>query len=292
MEREARRDTSDTIRQIAVWVAMVATIIVNGLAGSGTALNGQVTGDVANRYGPVSLRPPQVNPDQINLWLPAGYVFSIWGLIYVGLIAYAIFQSLPSQRSNPRLRAIGWPFVVSCVANIVWLFFFQYSSNPDPAVSPNKTLLILSFLAMLVLLAALIWIYLALRAGKPAISRGERWAVRIPFSIYLGWITVATIANASHVLVAGGWNALGLPALGWLVIMFVVAVALAALVAFTQRDVAYLLVLVWAFAGIAVNYSYLTGVLVASILAALAVFALIVIVVAQRAWQGKAYTAA
>ena len=96
----------DTFRQIAVWVAFVATIIINGLAGSSAALNGQVTGDVANRYLGK------------NLWLPAGYVFAIWGLIYIGLIAYAIYQSLPSQRENPRLRAIGWPFVISCVANI------------------------------------------------------------------------------------------------------------------------------------------------------------------------------
>ena len=109
--------------------------------------------------------------------------FSIWGLIYVGLFAYAIFQSLPSQRSNPRLRAIGWPFVVSCVANILWLFFFQYSSNPDPQGSPNVALLIASVIAMLVILGSLITIYLRLRAGNPKITNGERWAVRLPFSM-------------------------------------------------------------------------------------------------------------
>lgn len=291
MEREARRDTTDTIRQIAVWVAMVVTIIVNGLAGSSATLNGQVTGDVANRYGPASLRPPQVNPDLVNLWLPAGYVFSIWGLIYIGLIAYAVFQSLPSQRTNPRLRAIGWPFVVSCVANILWLFFFQYSSNPDPAVSPNTALLILSVIAMLVLLAALVWIYLALRAGNPSISRAEKWAVRLPFSIYLGWITVATVANISHVLVASGWTGQPLSAIVWLIVMFVVAVGLAGLMAITRRDVAYLLVLVWAFVGIAVNYSVMTAVLISAALAALVVLGLAVLVAARGAWQGKAYAA-
>ncbi len=274
-----KRDTSDTIRQIAVWVAFVATIIVNGMAGSSAALNGQVTGDVANRY------------IGRNLWLPAGYVFAIWGLIYVGLIAYAIYQSLPSQRANPRLRAIGWAFVVSCLANIVWLFFFQYSSNPDPNGSPNTLLLILSVVAMLVLLGALIWIYLALRAGNPTISRGERWAVRLPFSIYLGWITVATIANISHVLVASGWTGQPLPSLLWLIIMYIAALAIAALVAFTQRDVAYLLVLAWAFAGIAVNYSNLTAVLISSVLATLVVLVLTVLVAARGAWQGKAYAA-
>lgn len=259
------RDTSDTIRQIAVWVAIVLTIAVNGLAGGSAVLGGQQTGDIANQY------------KGQNLFLPAGYVFGIWGLIYVGFIAYAIFQSLPSQRANPRLRAIGWPFVVSCAANVVWLLFF------------HNNLFALSMVAMVILLAALIWIYLALRSGSPAISRGERWAVRLPFSIYLGWITVATVANAGHVLVSSGWTGQPLPSLLWLVIIYVVALAIAALVAFTQRDVAYLLVLAWAFAGIAVNYSSLTGVLVSSVLATLVVLGLTGLVAARGAWQGKAY---
>lgn len=266
MQDQTRRDTSDTIRQIAVWVAVVATIVVNGLANA-LPINNQQTGDIANQY------------KGVNLWLPAGYVFAIWGLIYIGFIAYAIFQSLPSQRTNPRLRAIGWPFVISCVANIVWLLLFHYNRFP------------LSMVAMLVLLAALIWIYLALRAGSPAISSGERWAVRLPFSIYLGWITVATVANAAHVLVDAGWNALGLAPIVWLIIMLIVAVVLAALMAFTQRDVAYLLVLIWAFAGIALNYPDMVGVAVAAWVAAVAVLLLAAVVVAQRAWKGKAYPA-
>lgn len=267
----------DTIRQLAVWVAVILMIVVNGLAGSTTALNRQLTGDVANRYL------------GRNLWLPAGYVFAIWGLIYVGIIAYAIYQSLPAQRENPRLRAIGWPFVVSCAANIIWLFFFQYSSNPDPNGSPNGGLLIASVVAMLVLLVALIVIYLQLRRGNPAVSKAERWTVRLPFSIYLGWITVATVANVSHALVALGWTGQPLPALLWLIIMFAVALAVAALMAFTRRDVAYLLVLVWAFVGIAVNYRDMTGVLISAIVAALAVAALTILVAARGAWRGKTY---
>ncbi len=260
------RDTQDTIRQIAVWIAAVATIVVNALANA-LPINNQQTGDIANQF------------KGQNLWLPAGYVFAIWGLIYIGFLAYAVYQSLPSQRENPRLRAIGWPFVVSCAANIIWLLFFHYNQFP------------LSMVAMLVLLVALIGIYLLLRSGDPAISKGERWAVRLPFSIYLGWITVATVANAAHVLVAGGWTGQPLPALVWLIIMYVVALALAALMAFTRRDAAYLLVLAWAFIGIAVNYSAMIGVLIFSALAALAVLALTALVAARSAWQGKAYVA-
>jgi hypothetical protein len=285
----------DLIRQIAVWVAVIVTIAFNGLAGGSTALNGQLTGDVANRYLGK------------NLWLPAGYVFSIWGLIYIGFIAYAIFQSLPSQKTNPRLRRIGWPFVLSCAANILWLIFFQYSSNPDPSQAPNQGLLIASMITMLVLLGALIYIYLALRGGRPRanefptadsqksqespVSRGERWAVWVPFSIYLGWITVATVANASHVLVASGWLGQPLPAVLWLVIMYAVALVLAVLMTVTQRDVAYLLVLVWAFIGIAVNYSNLTAVLISSIIAALFVAILAILAAARGAWPSKVYAA-
>ena len=258
------RDTRDTIRQIAVWVAAIGTIVVNGLAES-LPINNQLSGDIANQY------------KGQNLWLPAGYVFGIWGLIYAGFIAYAIFQSLPSQRENPRLRAIGWWFVLSCAANCIWLIFFHYNQ------------FLLSMITMLVLLASLIIIYLRLRAGDPKISNSERWSVRLLFSIYLGWVTVATVANAAHVLVSQGWIGQPLPSVIWLIIMFFVALVLAALMAFTQRDVAYLLVLVWAFVGIAVNYSNLTAVLASASLAALIVLVLAVLVAARRAWQGKAY---
>jgi hypothetical protein len=254
----------DTLRQIAVWVSVVATIAVNALANA-LPINNQATGDIANQYLGQ------------NYWLPAGYVFAIWGLIYVGYISYAIFQSLPSQRENPRLRRIAWPFVVASAANIIWLLLFHYDQ------------FVLSMVAMLVLLIALIVIYLALRSGQAPVSSGERWAVRLPFSIYLGWITVATVANAAHVFVSEGWTGQPLGPLPWLIIMFLVALVLAGLMAFTRRDMAFLLVLVWAFVGIAVNYSEVTGVLIASAIAALVVAGFAVLVSAQRLWQGKVY---
>jgi hypothetical protein len=266
MKGEANTDTRDTIRQIAVWVAAIATIVVNALANA-LPINNQPTGDIANQF------------KGVNFWLPAGYVFAIWGLIYVGFIAYAIFQSLPAQRANTRLRAIGWPFVVSCAANIIWLLLFHYNQFA------------LSMVAMLVLLGALIMIYRKLRAGGAPVSRGERWMVWLLFSIYLGWITVATVANAAHVLVSAGWLGGPLPLVLWLVIMYIVALAIGALMAITQRDVPYLLVLVWAFIGIGVNYSNITAVVVSSAAAALAALVLAVLAGARTMWQGKAYAA-
>jgi len=255
----------DIVRQIAVWVGVIATIIVNGLANA-LPINNQLTGDIANQY------------KGENLWLPAGYVFSIWGLIYVGLIAYAIYQSLPRQRENPLLRRIGWPFVISCLANIIWLLLFHYNQFP------------LSMVAMLALLAALIAIYLLLRRSREDVPAGERWAVRLPFSIYLGWITVATIANAAHVFVHAGWKGEPFGALAWLIIMYLVALVLAALMSLLRRDIAYLLVLVWAFIGIAVNYSNMKGVLISSVVAALVVAVLAMLIAARSLWRGKTYS--
>ena len=105
----------------------------------------------------------------------------------------------------------------------------------------------------LILLVSLIVIYQRLRIGQAPVSAVERWAVNVPFSIYLGWITVATIANVTDLLEYWGWNGFGISGPVWAVIMLAVASAVAYLMAQTRRDVAYLLVLVWAFIGIAVK---------------------------------------
>jgi hypothetical protein len=131
-------------------------------------LNGLNTGQISDRF--------QV------YFVPAGYVFSIWGLIYIGLIAYGIFQSLPAQRENPRLRATGWWIVLGGLANSAWIFLWHYEQFP------------LTLLAMFTLLAALIITYLKLGTGQSKVSKTETWAVRVPFSVYLGWISVATVA--------------------------------------------------------------------------------------------------
>ena len=218
----------DLFRQITIIAAVAATIIVNILANA-LPINGQGTGEVSDRF--------QV------FFVPAGYVFSIWGLIYLGLIAYAIYQALPAQKTNPRLRAIATPFVVTCLANIGWIFLWHYNQFG------------LSVVVMLVLLCNLILIYLRLEIGRQAVNRGQRWLVNLTFSIYLGWITVATIANITAFLNAIGWNGGGIAPETWTVIMLVAATLITALVLLTRRDVAYALVIVWAFAGIGIRFS-------------------------------------
>jgi len=218
----------DTLRQWINVLAVMAVIVINGLANA-LPLNGQTTGEISDRF--------QV------YFVPAGYVFSIWGLIYVGLVAFAVYQALPSRRDNPRLRSIGTLFVLSCLANIAWLFLWHYEVFP------------LTLVAMLALLLLLIAIYLRLDIGRARVPAAEKWLVHVPFSIYLGWITVATIANVTSLLDYLNWNGWGISPEAWTVIMLVAGVGIASAVSLTRGDVAYMLVIVWAFAGIAVKHA-------------------------------------
>jgi hypothetical protein len=235
---------------------VIVTITINILANA-LPINGQNTGDISDMF--------QV------FFVPAGYVFSIWGLIYIGLLAFAVYQALPTQRENPRLRKIGYWFALSCLANSIWIFMWHYNLFP------------LSLLVMLVLLAALLVIYLRLDIGRTRVSTVERWCVNIPFSVYLGWITVATVANVTDVLYDLGWNGFGIAPETWAVIMLIIAAGLGVAMAVTRRDVAYLLVLVWAFAGIGVKQAAVPLVATTAwIVTALMIFMIFYAVIARK----------
>jgi hypothetical protein len=108
---------------------------------------------------------------------------------------------------------------------------------------------------MFTLLGTLIITYLKLGIGRGKVSKAETWAVRVPFSVYLGWITVATIANVTSVLDYVRWDRWGLSQEGWMVIMLVVVLAVSLTMIITRRDIAYTLVILWALAGIAVKFA-------------------------------------
>jgi hypothetical protein len=218
--------SKDTLRQYANLFTVLLALAVNILA-SVLPLNGQNTGEISDRF--------QV------YFVPAGYVFSIWGLIYIGWIAFTIFQLQPSQKANPRLRRLGYLFALSNLLNAAWLFCWHYN------------LFGLSVLVMLGLLGLLIASYLRLDVNRTSVSRVEYGSVDVLFSVYLGWITVATVANITDWLYYIGWDGFGIPAQTWAVIMLVVASLLGLAMALTRRAVGYLSVLVWAFAGIAVK---------------------------------------
>jgi benzodiazapine receptor len=210
-------------------VAFVLTVIVNGLAGSTTLLGGVNTAEISD-----------ANPTLIT---PAGYVFSIWGIIYILLAVFVIFQALPSQKEKEYTKKIGWLFVLSSVLNIIWLFLWQYE------------ILSVSIVLMFLLLITLIVIYLRLNIGKSTVTLREKLTVHVPFSVYLGWITIASIANVAVFLVSENWDGFGISPETWATLIIVVALVITLLVLATRKDIAYGLVIVWAFVGIAVKQS-------------------------------------
>ena len=221
--------------QLAVLAMTLVTIVTNVLANA-LPIAGRTTGEISDAF------PALVTP--------AGYVFAIWGVIYLGLLGYALWQALPAQAANPRVQAVAWPITVGHLANALWI------------VAWHNLAFGVSLLLMLVLLATLMVTYLRLRApaakrGAAAPTRAERLLARGTFSIYLGWITVATVANVTIWLMARGFETqfLALPAVAWAMVALVVATLLGVRMLMRYRDAAYAAVLVWAFIGIVVMQS-------------------------------------
>lgn len=190
---------------------------------------------------PINNRTTQEISDALpSYFTPAGYTFAIWGLIYLALFGFIIYQALPAQSERPFQKQIGWLFVINSVLNIFWLLSWHYG------------LYLLSVVLMLGLLATLIRIYLRLDIGRPnpTLPTAEKLLVQAPFSLYLGWITVATIANIASYLVFVDWDGFGIAGPTWSAIMMLVAVVIAGALLVNRRNLAYAGVLVWAFFGI------------------------------------------
>ena len=240
------------MKNVWAWLNLLAVLLaisVNGL-GNALPLNGQTTAAVSDKF-PV-------------FFVPAGYVFAIWGVIYIGWIAFAIFQALPAQRENPRLRRIRGLFVLASLANAAWLVAWHYELFP------------LTVVIMFSSLACLSAIYVRLDIQRTSVSYLEKWMVDVPFSIYLGWIGVATIANVTDLLYYWKWDGWGIAPEVWAIIMLGVTLILALAMTLQRRDVAFLLVFLWSFVGIAVkqaatplvgNSAWVASVLVALMIA-------------------------
>jgi hypothetical protein len=212
-------------RSLLVLIAFLATVAMNAVANL-LPLNGRTTGAISDQF-------------RIHV-TPAGYVFSIWSVIYIGLLAYCIYQLTPAGRRSDRVAHIAPAFVVSAVANIAWLGLWHYGHY------------LWTLAAMLVLLGALISIYRTLGDGRPA-ANAEQWCVDYPFSLYVGWITVATLVNLSVVLEVLDARPFGMSAVTWAVWMIVAAGIIGLIVGRSRRDRLYQAVVVWAAIGIAVR---------------------------------------
>lgn len=235
---------SDKLRQFLVVFSVVTMIVMNYLSNA-RVFGGTTNGAISDKYH--------------TLITPAGYAFSIWGLIFLGLLAFAVYQALPSQRTNPRFRAIGWLVVINTLANAIWSPLF------------NNELIGIALLVILVMLGTVALIEhrllvsrrfdrqeLSVVAPDPdatlpesAAPVAETWLARIPFSIYFGWLTVATILNVAVYLKATDFSLLGLSETTWAWAVLVVGLVVGAIVFNRFRSVAYILVFSWAYLAIA-----------------------------------------
>lgn len=212
-----------TTLRIANTLGFIAVLVLNYLANT-LPINGITTGELSDLYP--------------NYFVPAGFTFAIWGIIYLALLGFVIYQWV-SENAEDAVRRIGLWFVISCLANASWILAWHYQW-----VS-------LSLLIMLMILGSLILVYLRLGTGQQSVpSQGTRWLVRVPFSIYLGWITVATIANITTLLVNIGWSGGPLSEPVWAAIVIGAAVIIGLIVLFRRADIFYTAVLLWAFYGI------------------------------------------
>ena len=223
---------NDKLQQILVIVATIGLIAVNYMAATGV-LGGVDTGAISDRY-----------PTHIT---PAGFAFAIWSLIYLGVIAFSVYQALPSKAE--RFRGFRRVYIVSCAANCAWLYVWSQEA------------IVVALGIIVVLLVSVGIINVKLRETE---SLGEYWLVKVPFGIYFGWVTAATILNATIALVylnvRVSDTAASLLGAGLLLI----AAALGAIVRWKLKNYFYPLAIAWALTAIAVKQSGQTIVVVAA----------------------------
>ena len=213
--------------QIGNIIAVILTIIVNGLANI-LPIGGRYTGELSDNIP--------------NLFVPAGITFAIWGIIYILIILFAVYLAKDlfkkEKSTKPFLEKISIFFILVSLGNIIWIFLWHYEQ------------IILSLLAMLLLFFSLLIIYLRLDIGIAKVTLKEKLFIHVPISVYIGWITVATIANITAVLVTIEWDRFGLSEQTWTIIILVVVSIITILMILKRRDIAYSLVIVWALFGI------------------------------------------
>ena len=253
---------SDTRRQAATIISFLA-VMVSNIAANALPINGITTREIS---------------DQFNVYvIPAGYVFAIWGVIYVLLGAFTTWQALPRNRESGVLRALGYLPALSGVFNTAWILLWQYE------------VFALTVPVMLGLLGTLIAIHLRLWAHRDELRGTTYWTVRAPWSVYLGWINVATIANIAQSLSWFGFTGFGIdPTILAAVVLFT-GTAIAATFVTRFRDVAYGLVIVWAYVGVAIKEQGTTTVVIAAGLGAALVGILAVVALVKGRASGAGH---
>ncbi|QIS41317.1 tryptophan-rich sensory protein [Clavibacter capsici] len=257
----------DIVRQIVV-ISSMAFAIVGSAFGSGAfsdrSIQNASSGALSASYTPVA---------------PAGPAFSIWSVVYLGLVAYTVWQALPAQRADERQRRVGYPVAVTLVLNAAWILTAQAG------------LLVLSGVVIAALLATLVWTFLALLATRPR-NGVEAVVLDGTMGLYLGWVSVATVANVAAILTASGLRPGTTGRDAWAVVILLVVGAIGALLAVRDGGrLAPTAAIAWGLAWVAVGR--LTGELLSTPAAVAALVAAAVVVVvtlvarARAGWTGR-----
>jgi hypothetical protein len=223
------------ILKILATISFVAMVTVNIMANA-LPINNRNTGQISDSYA--------------NLFAPAGITFAIWGLIYLLLLGFVIYLFFPfSKNKAPKkeelLKKINIYFIATSLANIVWIFSWHYD------LISISVLLMLSLLYFLIRIADII--------RKEKLTTQEKLFISVPFGVYFGWITVATIANLTVFLVSLGWSGFGISDFIWTSIILLVGAVIGILRMRKDRNIAYGLVLIWAYIGILYKHVSMTG---------------------------------
>ncbi|SMP10965.1 tryptophan-rich sensory protein [Chryseobacterium profundimaris] len=214
--------------KIVNMLALIATIVINYLSNTGI-FNGETMSSISAKFQ--------------NLFTPAGYAFSIWGLIYLELLGFVIYYGPFTKNTDVKEKTvenIGWWFVISCIANCLWIiaWLYQYTLFSIP-------IMVVLFISLLKIIQ-----------NNQNIMESEdvKTAVflRWPFYIYSGWISVALIANISAYLKKIEWTGFGISETSWTLILFVIAAMIHLYMIWKKNRSAFALVAVWALIAIAV----------------------------------------
>lgn len=219
----AERKGTRTVLLVLNTVGLIGTLVVNALANI-LPLNGRNTGEISDSIP--------------NLFVPSGSTFAVWGVIYVLLVVALVYQMMHLKKFGQPdpIESLGLWFFISCLANGAWIFTWHWQ------------LLELSLLVMLILLVTLIVMHTKVRRFDTPL--GFRVGIMLPISVYLGWITVATIANVTALAVVSDWGRFGLSEVFWTVSVMVVAILINLLAIIIRGDIWFAFVGAWALYGI------------------------------------------
>jgi hypothetical protein len=216
------------VLQVLNGIAFVSVVFINYLSNTGV-MNGRTIGSLSD-----TIR---------SLFTPAGYAFSIWGLIYTFLLGFIIYQGrslFVKVKNDDFVEKIGFWFIISCIANSAWVFFWIYEYIG------------ISCICIFLLLFSLLKIVMNNSMQLQNVKKSKLLLVVLPFVIYSGWVTVASVANVSSYLVKIDWNGFGISAEIWTIIMIIIASLINIMVVFKRNMYAFAFVGAWALIAIGV----------------------------------------